>query len=119
MELGPGPAIPQVGEPDALEQGGARLLVVEQSPLLLHGGPHDREAEVDPHASGEQRLCESNALKVDEAKVGFVVLKSGDNEGVPERIKLRSAVVQNSRQPGVQGLQNDQLKTNSIPFTPR
>ena len=75
VELGPRPAVPEVGESDALEQGGARLLVAEQPSLLLHGGPHDREAEVDSHPSCEQRLCESNALEVHKAKVGLVVLK--------------------------------------------
>ena len=66
---------PEICKPDALEQGGARLLVVEQPTLLLHGGPHDGEAEVDPHPSGEQSLGEGNTLKVYKAKVGLVVLK--------------------------------------------
>ena len=75
MEFGPRPAVPEVGKSDALEQGGASLLVVEQPSLLLHGGPHDGEAEVDPHPSGEQRLGEGNTLEVHKAKVGLVVLQ--------------------------------------------
>ena len=75
MEFGPGPAVPEVGKSDALEQGGAGLLIAEQPSLLLHGGPHDGEAEVDSHPSGEQGFGESNTLEVHKAKVGLIVLK--------------------------------------------
>ena len=75
VELWPRPAVPEVGKSDALEQGGARLLVAEQSTLLLHGGSHDWETEVDSHPSGKQGLSEGNTLEVHKAKVGLVVLK--------------------------------------------
>merc|ERR1719234_939524 len=104
VEFRPGPAVPEVGQSDALEQGGASLLVAEKPSFLLHGGPHDGEAEVDPHPSGEQGLGESDALQVHKTKVGLVVLQSSDNEIVPERVKLRATVVQHPRQPGVQSL---------------
>ena len=80
MEFWPRPAVSQVGKSDALEQGGAGLLIAEQPSLLLHGGPHDGEAEVNPHPCGQQGLSESNTLEVHKAKVGLIVLKKNTCE---------------------------------------
>ena len=97
---------PEICKSDALKQGGARLLVLQQASLLLHGGPHNRQAEVDSHPGGEQGLGEGDALEVDKAKVGLVVLQAGHDEGVPQGIELGTAVVQHSRQPGMQSLKD-------------
>ena len=97
---------PEICKSDALKQGGARLLVLKQASLLLHGSPHHRQAEVDSHPGGEQGLGEGDALEVDKAKVGLVVLQAGHDEGVPQGIELGTAVVQHSRQPGMQSLKD-------------